>query len=108
MECTYLYRSGGWARAASAGTAGKEWPTPLDHAEQAGSKAPIQIFERYKEIAQELRALGITANCAPVADIARSQSHPVLRNRCFGSSPEQVTKLAKAAAEGLLAGGSCQ
>ena len=83
----------------------KEWPTPLDHAEQAGSKAPIQIFERYKEIAQELRALGVTANCAPVADIARSQSHPVLRNRCFGSSPEQVTKLAKAAAEGLLAGG---
>ena len=83
----------------------REWPTPLDHAEQAGSKAPIQIFERYKEIAQELRALGITANCAPVADIARSQSHPVLRNRCFGSSPEQVTKLAKAAAEGLLAGG---
>ena len=83
----------------------REWPTPLDYAEQAGSKAPIQIFERYKEIAQELRALGVTANCAPVADIARSQSHPVLRNRCFGSSPEQVTKLAKAAAEGLLAGG---
>ena len=67
----------------------REWPTPLDHAEQAGSKAPIQIFERYKEIAQELRALGITANCAPVADIARSQSHPVLRNGVLAAHPNR-------------------
>ena len=82
----------------------KEWPTPLDHVRQAGDRAQEIIFARYAVIAQELRHLGITANCIPTADIARDSTHPFLKNRCFGQSAEIVSQMAKAAAEGLLEG----
>ncbi len=32
-------------------------------------------------------------------------THPFLRNRCYGSEPDQVAQLARAVADGLLAGG---
>jgi beta-N-acetylhexosaminidase len=83
----------------------KEWPAPLDHVDMAGESAEQVIFARYLAIAQELRGLGITANCAPVADIARPQTHKVLKNRCFGRDATAVSKLARAAAKGLLEGG---
>jgi beta-N-acetylhexosaminidase len=52
-----------------------------------------------------LRALGIDVNCAPTCDIAGPETHPFLRNRCFGTTPEAVIAGARATAEGLLAGG---
>jgi beta-N-acetylhexosaminidase len=83
----------------------KEWPAPLEHVKMAGENAERVVFKRYFLIAQELRDLGITANCAPVADIARPQTHGILKNRCFGSDVPAVTRLARAAANGLLEGG---
>lgn len=56
-------------------------------------------------IAAELRAVGIDANCAPLGDVAREMTHPFLRNRCYGSDVDAVTRIARAVAEGLLAGG---
>ncbi|TAG14456.1 MAG: glycoside hydrolase family 3 protein, partial [Rhodobacterales bacterium] len=56
-------------------------------------------------IAQDLRSVGIDCNCAPVADIARDTTHPFLRNRCYGTDPASVTVIARAVADGLLAGG---
>lgn len=60
---------------------------------------------RGRMLAAELRAVGIDANFAPCADIAWPQTHPFLRNRCMGESAEEVTRNARALAEGMLQGG---
>lgn len=56
-------------------------------------------------IAAELAALGITVDCAPVADIPTSGSHDIIGNRAYGDEPGQVCILAREMAEGLLDGG---
>jgi len=83
-----------------------EWLPPLDQmaATHEGAAARA-VWLRYRLIAEELRACGIDANCAPTADIACAQTHPFLHNRCFGTDPATVTLAARACAEGLLAGG---
>ena len=83
----------------------REWPAPLDHVRQAGDRAQEVIHARYAVIAQELKQLGITVNCIPTADICRDNTHPFLKNRCFGLNAEIVSQMAKAAVEGLLEGG---
>jgi beta-N-acetylhexosaminidase len=85
----------------------RDWAPPLDSIEAAGSVAAAAAMMRARAtvIAAELRAVGIDANCAPVADVARAQTHPFLRNRCYGSDPDTVARIARAVAEGLMAGG---
>ncbi|RJE79513.1 glycoside hydrolase family 3 N-terminal domain-containing protein [Paracoccus sp. JM45] len=78
-----------------------DWPAPLDQA-QAGLRA---MWLRYHLIGQELRAVGIDSNCAPTLDVAQADTHPFLRNRCFGTDPAHVAELGRAAADGLLAAG---
>lgn len=78
-----------------------EWPAPLDQV-QAGLRA---MWLRYHLIGQELRAVGIDSNCAPTLDVAQADTHPFLRNRCFGSDPALVGEMGRAAADGLLAAG---
>lgn len=56
-------------------------------------------------IAQELFSLGITVNCAPMADIPVPGSHDIVGDRAFGTSPEQVVSLAREMARGLMDGG---
>lgn len=56
-------------------------------------------------IAEELRAVGFTTDCAPLADVLAPECHDVIGDRAFGETPEQVAFLAGAQAEGLLAGG---
>jgi len=56
-------------------------------------------------IAGELSALGITIDCMPVADLRRPETHDVIGDRAYGGEVETVANLARAAAEGLLAGG---
>jgi beta-N-acetylhexosaminidase len=43
---------------------------------------------------QELQALGITVNCAPVVDISHSATHPVIGDRAYSHNPEIVATLA--------------
>jgi beta-N-acetylhexosaminidase len=85
----------------------REWDPPFDTVARAGSVevAARLMKARATVIAAELRAVGIDANCAPVADVARPQTHPFLRNRCYGSDPDTVARVARAVAEGLMAGG---
>lgn len=78
------------------------WLDPLDQAARAG---PRSFWLRYRLIAAELAMLGIDANCAPCADIAGPRTHPFLRARCLGLSAPEVAANARAAADGLLAGG---
>lgn len=55
--------------------------------------------------AEELRAFGITMNCAPVADLPVEGAHEIISDRAYGRAVSQVVALAQAVAEGYLAGG---
>ncbi len=55
--------------------------------------------------AEELRAYGITMNCAPVADLPVEGAHEIISDRAYGRAVPQVVALARAVAEGYLAGG---
>lgn len=83
----------------------REWLPPLDQVERAGAGAERSMWLRARLIAAELRQVGIDANCAPCADIAGPLTHPFLQNRCYGRDAATVTRMARAVAQGHLAGG---
>lgn len=56
-------------------------------------------------IAADLRAVGITVDCAPVLDLAHPGQSAVIGDRAFAGDPETVAACGRAFAEGLLAGG---
>ncbi|WP_341235349.1 beta-N-acetylhexosaminidase [uncultured Sulfitobacter sp.] len=83
----------------------RDWTPPLDFVQAAGANAAQAMYIRYRLIAQELHDVGIDSNCAPMVDVAGSQTHEFLRNRCYGTDAAQVAALGRAAADGMLAGG---
>lgn len=83
----------------------REWLAPLDQVAQSGEGAVRGMAIRSRIIAQELRAVGIDANCAPCADLATATTHPFLRNRCYSDDPVQVASIARAVADAHLRGG---
>jgi beta-N-acetylhexosaminidase len=56
-------------------------------------------------IASDLHALGVTVDCAPVLDVPAPDGDLIIGDRAFGDSPDAVARLARAFAEGLIAGG---
>lgn len=56
-------------------------------------------------IGQELHALGINVDCAPVLDVAHAETHQAIGDRAFSADPRAVGQLGHAFAEGLLAAG---
>lgn len=82
-----------------------DWPAPLEHVKAAGDKAARIMYLRYRLIAHELLALGIDANCAPMVDVARAETHEFLKNRCYGDDPAQVAHIGRSVADGLMDGG---
>lgn len=83
----------------------REYLPALDQVLQAGAQAPRSMWVRARLIAAELWDVGIDVNCAPLADVARAQTHPIVRNRLYGSDPDTVVQNAQATADGFLAGG---
>jgi beta-N-acetylhexosaminidase len=83
----------------------REWAPPLDTVRAAGPEAPRAIYLRFRLIAAELRAAGIDGNCAPCGDIATPDTHPFLRNRCYGEDAATVVAVAREVARALLDGG---
>ncbi|SFS57190.1 beta-N-acetylhexosaminidase [Sulfitobacter marinus] len=83
----------------------RDWTPPLDFVQAAGAQAAEAMYIRYRLIAQELYAVGIDSNCAPMVDVVGSHTHEFLRNRCYGTDVAQVVALGRAAADGMLAGG---
>ena len=82
----------------------RDYLPPLDQADRAAD--PVRSFYlRGRLIAQELRDVGIDANCGPTCDIASATTHPFLMNRCLGRDPATVIAHAQATAAGYLAGG---
>ena len=66
-----------------------------------------QAFARLgaRLMAADLVALGINVDAVPVLDVLQPGAHDVIGDRAYGATPEQVARLGRAAAEGLLAGG---
>ncbi len=56
-------------------------------------------------LAWQLRPLGISVDCAPVADLRFDGATSAIGDRAFSDNPEIVTKLAHAICDGLMAGG---
>jgi beta-N-acetylhexosaminidase len=56
-------------------------------------------------IAEDLAALGITVDCAPVLDLPAEGSDPVIGDRAWGTEPSRVIRFGRAFCEGLLGGG---
>ena len=86
----------------------REYLPALDQMEtaQLNRADPMRAqWLRYRLIAAELQAVGIDVNCAPLADLVEPDTHPVLRNRLYGSDVGTVVEAARACADGLLAGG---
>lgn len=53
----------------------------------------------------DLARYSINADCLPVLDVPLAGSHDVIGDRAYGSDPEMVAALGRAAARGLIAGG---
>ena len=85
----------------------REWAPALEECERLPGRElrARAMYLRYRLIAGELRAVGIDVNCAPVLDLARPETHAVIRNRCYGDDPAEVAAIGRAVADGLLAGG---
>ena len=86
---------GAMAFAASGGK-----PTALDPVPEANA---LRIEGEF--VGEELRALGINCNLAPVADVNTNPLNPVIGVRSYGDDPERVAGAAAAYALGLQSRG---
>jgi beta-N-acetylhexosaminidase len=68
-------------------------------------QAEVAVRLGARLIADDLRDLGITVACLPVLDVPIAGAHPVIGDRAYGNEPDRVTKLGRAACNGLLEGG---
>ena len=83
----------------------REWTPPLPAIQAAGAAAERMMYLRMRILAQELVEVGLDANCAPLCDIAQDDTHPFLRNRCYGTTPDTVARIARAVAQAHLDAG---
>jgi beta-N-acetylhexosaminidase len=56
-------------------------------------------------LAEDLRALGINTDCAPVLDVPVREAHEIIGSRAYGWTVGQVAALGRAVAEGFMDGG---
>ena len=56
-------------------------------------------------MAHDLSGLGITVDCLPVLDVPVAGAHSVIGDRAYALEPHEVALFARAACEGMLAGG---
>lgn len=82
----------------------REYLPALHQMQQASDPMRAQWI-RNRLIAAELHDVGIDVNCVPLADLVEDATHPVLRNRLYGSHIDTVVEAARICAEAHLAGG---
>ena len=63
------------------------------------------LYEYGREVARQLREIGVTVNFSPVADVDNNPRNPVINTRSFGSRPESVARKVVAYSKGLEDGG---
>lgn len=73
--------------------------------ERDQNKGLAAAYGSARLMAQELRAAGVTVDCAPVLDIPVPGAHDIIGDRAYGVRPQAVAALARAVAQGLLNGG---
>ncbi|MEM9138411.1 MAG: beta-N-acetylhexosaminidase [Pseudomonadota bacterium] len=84
----------------------RRWQPVMGRFDGADEDAALEAARlRYRIIADELRAVGVDVNCAPVLDVLAPEGHDVIGNRALGREPGAVSRRGQAVAEGLLAGG---
>ncbi len=59
----------------------------------------------HRLIADDLREVGITSDCAPVLDLPQPNADPIISDRALGNSVEDIVEMAHAAMAGLMSGG---
>ncbi|WP_304071720.1 beta-N-acetylhexosaminidase [Maricaulis maris] len=59
----------------------------------------------HRLLAHELRTIGVDVDCAPVADLRIEGADDIIGDRAFGTTPEPIIHLGRAAMDGLMAGG---
>ena len=67
----------------------------------AACHSPELAYQAASVTAQELRAVGINMNMAPVLDVNSNPSNPIIGNRAFGDDPDQVCLMAGATISGF-------
>jgi beta-N-acetylhexosaminidase len=79
-----------------------EWPAMAT----LGRSGDEQLAERFaRALASELRAVGITLDYAPVLDVHTNPKNPVIGDRAFSGSADDVARLGSAIIRGLQAEG---
>jgi beta-N-acetylhexosaminidase len=79
-----------------------EWP-PMRRVAEHGD--PAKTAAVAAALARELRGAGIQLDFAPVVDVDTNPANPVIGDRSFARSPEEVAAHARAFIEALQAGG---
>lgn len=102
-DCLVMVDQEGGRVARLRGPHWQEWPDVLEQLRINPSMDAIQL--RYRIIGAELCSVGIDTNCIPVLDVARNNTHPFLKSRCFGFDPETVIQAGRAGADGLMSAG---
>lgn len=68
-------------------------------------KAHRATYINARLIARDLYDLGITVDCAPLADLPVEGAHDIISDRAFGTDTDRVIYLGRAMAMGLMDGG---
>lgn len=68
-------------------------------------KAKARAYAIARLVADDLKALGINTNCAPVLDVPVDGADAIIGNRAYGSNPEIIIALAREVARGFMDGG---
>jgi beta-N-acetylhexosaminidase len=80
--------------------------TPFPGNMVLGATGSLNLTEAAaRAVGQELRALGINFNLAPVLDVNNNPRNPVIGVRSFGEDPEKVAALGRASVRGYQAAG---
>jgi len=87
-----------WRQAPPAETFGRLAARDLPAARRA-------VYLNHRLLASELVDIGVSVDCAPVADLRHAGAHDVIGDRAFGADPLLVADLCRVACEGFLDGG---
>ncbi|MGF1502258.1 MAG: beta-N-acetylhexosaminidase [Paracoccaceae bacterium] len=85
----------------------RSWRPVAEDIARAGdpAEAAEAVRLRYRLIAHDLTSAGIDGNCVPVLDLPVPGADPIIGDRALGTDPATVSRLGRAAADALLAGG---
>jgi beta-N-acetylhexosaminidase len=80
------------------------YPSPRRIAALGGEAAAAAAFSVARLIAHDLVQLGISIDCFPLLDLWFADSDPVIGDRAWSDDPATVSRLSRAACDGLLEG----